>query len=494
MILKPHLLINIFLLGLALNLLWPVSAYSQQLMKSGNFDDFTYRFKGSEHYKTKNGLVFAMAHTASRDVSEVEASIRYHSNFKIIKKDGQGFETIIHLYPADVSGQTNLLGFDFSHEILPRIKSLKLTFSKGPEFIYVKSFELHDSLTNNIFLTFSHQRFAPEWKIKLEVEKWDFAFDDAKFQQKWLWVNEYQMAGEWLNRQEKLPTPSTPEMALIHKIRYLQWFSELENLPFYQQLIIKSSLDLLELEKKINVKKFILQKEIEAIEGSELFFRNPVEARQLAEVYFQIETDLLGFSTSSTNLFGDLYFSFNANSASYLCLHHVHKILNLTGIANAIETFDYEIQRQSIALISQLMAEKKPREALFQMERLSTFYENSGYLTQTSTFTHFKARAVYDIYLSYIEVSRQAIEKNRFEMAEKYLEQATDIQKNYPSEIINDLYAEKEKHQLVKKALQRYQKLIEQGQHEQAERVIKGIKGLMKKLGITHNQSPLNES
>ncbi len=474
--------------------IWSGESHSQQLIKTGNNSNFSYRFKGQDHYKDKNGLVFAMAYTASREVSDVEASITYTSNFRIIKNNGQGFETIIHVFPPVFTGVTKLLDFDFSREILPRIETLKLTYTNGNEFIYVKSFQIADSTKNHIYLKFDHQRYSSDWKFKLEVEKWHFAFDEEEFQKKWQWVNDYQMALDWLVQLEKKAVSSQKQLAVIQKIRQKQWLTELEKLSFYQELIIKNHDDPRELEKKINIRKFVLQQEIESLNADLSQTSESPSAKEMAEAYFKIETDLLSFSAGSTNLFGDLYFAFEPKSEPYFCMNNMAQILTSSAGNSQQEAFEYEIQRQSIGLISQLIDEKKPREALFQVERLGTFYKLSKYLTQTTTFNHFKAKAVYDIYLSYIDVSRQAIERNRFEMAEKYLDQATEIQQKYPSEIINNLYAEKEKHELVRRALSRYNDLIKRGEHEQAERVKKGIKGLMKKLGITYNQSPLNES
>jgi hypothetical protein len=79
-------------------------------------------------------------------------------------------------------------------------------------------------------------------------------------------------------------------------------------------------------------------------------------------------------------------------------------------------------------------------------------------------------------------------------MAMSYLDQATAIQQKYPKEIINDIYVEKELQKLLKKALERYQLLRENGDIDSADQVKKGIQGMLKRYGLNGKFSALKSS
>ena len=71
-------------------------------------------------------------------------------------------------------------------------------------------------------------------------------------------------------------------------------------------------------------------------------------------------------------------------------------------------------------------------------------------MKKTDSFYRFKSKAVYAIYLSYVEVAQKALQHDKIQMAMSYLEQASAIQLKYPQQIINDKYVEKELQESVK--------------------------------------------
>lgn len=459
-------------------------SYAQELLKSGNLAEINYHFKGPQHNEEKPSLTHALSYAYSKDIIDIESSISYQINYKVLKNKGKGFETIISFLPAIIQGQTELYKFDFTREILPLLSSLKIFYTNSSEIIYVKPITKIDTINSPLYFRFQHQRYSPDWKLSLEQVKWKFLYSEGDFVKRWSLVNDYQMACNWLTKIENLEETENEIQQYVQKIRWHQVLQEIQELEFYQVLILTHHTDPQLLQEKIGIRQFIIEREIQDLQNKlpQGFFSNNLN--QLYDSYIQVERDLLRLSLESTNLYGDLYFEFNVENQRHFCKEEMKGLFQQLDIEDKWESFEYGVQKNSLELIKELMSEKRANEALFQIERFNQFYKNSVHLTSSSTFAHFKAKAVYDIYLSYIQVSKQALEHQQIDMAIDYLNKASEIQKRYPVEIINDLKVEKELQILIKSALDRYQNLLNSGDYKTAERVKKGILGLMKKLGI----------
>lgn len=465
------------------------NSYAQELLKSGKLAEISYQFKGPEHNKEKTSLTHALSYAYSKDIIDIESSITYQVNYKVLKNHGKGFETIISFRPPIIQGHTKLYDFNFRKEILPLLSSLKIFYSNGSELIYVKPILNIDTISSSLYFHFKHQRYSPDWNLSLEQITWKFLFKEDEFAKRWSLVNDYQMACEWVSKIEKLEEANQEVQQYVEKTRWLQVLKDIQQLEFYQELVLSHHTDPQNFQEKIGIRQFILEREIQDLQTKLPQEFSASGLKSLTESYIQTERDLLSFSLESTNLYGDLYFEFSAENKVHFCKEEMKELFHQLNIPKEWENFEYGIQKKSLELIKELMADKRANEALFQIERFNHFYKHSDHLSSSSTFNHFKAKAVYDIYLSYIEVSKQALEHQRIDMAIDYLNKASDIQKQYPIEIINDLQVEKELQKLIKSALDRYQNLLQAGDFKTAERVKEGIIGLMKKLGI--NQEDL---
>lgn len=461
---------------------------AQELLKSGNLAEISYHFKGPQHNKEKPSLTHALSYAYSKDIIDIESSISYQVNYKVFKNKGKGFETIISFRPAIIQGHTELYNFDFAKEILPLLASLKIFYSNGSDLIYVKPITNIDTLSSSLYFRFKHQRYSSDWKLSLEQIKWEFLYSEEDFTKRWSLVNDYQMACNWLTQIENLEEAENKIQQYVQKLRWLQVLQEIQQLEFYRILVLTQYTDPQLLQKKIGIRQFILEREIQDLQTQLPQEFSSTDLHQLSDAYIQVERDLLRFSLESTNLYGDLYFEFDVKNQQHFCKEEMKSLFLELDIEDNWESFEYGVQKNSLELIKELMLEKRANEALLQIERFNQFYKNSEHLTSSSTFAHFKAKAVYDIYLSYIQVSKQALEHQQIDMAIDYLNKASDIQKKYPVEIINDLKVEKELQTLIKSALDRYQHLLNSGDYKTAERVKKGILGLMKKLGINQEE------
>ncbi|NPD46812.1 hypothetical protein [Lentimicrobium sp. S6] len=469
------------------------NSYNQELLKNGRLAEISYQFNAPEHNKEKTRLTHALSYAYSKDISDIKSSITYQVNYKVLKNQGKGFETIISFRPPIIQGHTKLYDFDFRKEILPLLSSLKIFYSNGSELIYVKPISDIDTISSSLYFHFKHQRYSDDWELSLEQVHWKFLYNEKEFVHRWSLVNDYQMACEWVSKIENLEEANDETQQYIEKTRWLQVLKEMKQLEFYQELIITHHSDPQNLQEKISIRQFILERELEDLKLKLPQEFSDSDLESLSQAYIQVERDLLRFSSESTNLYGDLYFEFEIKNTSHFCKKEMKELLFQLNIQNEWENFEYGIQKNSLALIKELMADKRANEALFQIDRFNYFYKNADYLGSSSTFNHFKAKAVYDIYLSYIQVSKQAIEHQRIDMAIGYLNKASDIQKQYPIEIINDLQVENELQKLIKSALDRYQHLLKTGNFKTAERVKEGIIGLMKKLGIDHEELLLED-
>lgn len=460
-----------------------LNIHAQELVKSGELPNIQYVFKASEHHYTKTNLTHAIAYAHSKDIVDIVSNINYRVTYTVDKKPGKGFETIICIHPYETNGFLDLYQFDITSEILPTLTDAKLFYSEGSNFIYVKPITGIDADPSKFYFSLKHQRFSPDWELSLRQLNWKFDYTDSLFIEKWSYINDYQMANEWFDKIEMLVAPENILEKYIVKLRWLQFLKEIQELDFYQEFIIDQQNDPMGLEEKINIQLFILERELAHLKTEIYSSDNAYAIADLINSYFQIEKDLLLLSYQSTNLYGDLYYDFNTESKEYYCLNEIAELITFLQLENQWKDFEYGIQDLSIKLMEQLIIDKRANEALFQVRRFNYFHKNAEFLSSSTTFSHFKAKAVYDIYLSYIEVSNQALEQNRIDMAINYLGKASHIQKEYPIEIINDIKVERELQTLIKKALERYQILIEAGEIENAKRVKQGILGLMKKLG-----------
>lgn len=466
---------------------------SQEILKSGSLSPLQFTFTGPSQYSKNPTLVHALAYANAMEIRDLKATQTYSVNYKVIKIPEKGFETILSIRLQKPDGNFTFYQFEEPDLVLPKLSSLKLVFKSNNEYIYVKEISGIDSTDGNFYFTFKHQRFAKDWNIILRDLVWLPVFSEDYLKNKWNWINDYETATLWLKNEAELKSNFSSPLTILYKQKWLEILNEMSTLAFYQNLILEENKDPLDLKRKLEIRKFVLSREIEQLRSQEGIVLDSLSARDIASAYFQSDLDKLEIAQRNVSLYSDLYFEFDAKKESSFCLTELNELFSRFAIPDEIR-YDFEMlyQKMNLDLISRLIAEKLPNEALFQVERFEAFYKHASYLEKSATFQHFKAKAVYDIYLSYIQVARQAIEKNRIEMASEYLDQASQIQQKYPAEIINDIYVEKELRNLIQKALERYQKLIDNGEHHSAEQMKKGILGLMKKLGLNESVSGFN--
>jgi len=459
------------------------SLIGQTLIKSGKLEPIIYEFKGPEQYHLKGDLCHAMAYTYNKDIGDVYASLSYSIKYEVYKISGMGFETIITFLPSQKEGHYQLYDFDFSKEIFPMLAMAQLSYTKEEKYIYVKPITLKDSLKDCYSFVFKHQRFSQDWTLNLKDIQWQERYNKKTFNKRWALINDYRTTNFWMaNMDLFISFPNEPWGNQIHNIRWLSIFDQIKQMEFYQKLILSDGLDPQFLEKKIDIETYVMERDTEVFKKEREAFN--ADIKNICEAYFELEIDLLFLAETYNFLYSDLYFDFDASNTKHFCLDETHEILQESQLDSAIYYFEHSIQDQSIQLITQLIEEKKAKEALFQIKRFQQFHLSSQYLNKSARFFQFKAKAVYDIYLSYIQVSRQALEHNQIDLAINYLDNASKIQEQYPSEIINNLQVENQLKELVKKGMIRYQYLLDNKEFETAKRVKEGLLGLMKKLGM----------
>lgn len=467
-------------------------SYGQKLVDSGSIAEIVTAFKGPEEYPKKGDLTHALAYTHSKDIVDVYAGLKYQVTYQVNKIPHKGFETTITIHPAEKEGHYLLYDFDFSEYVFPQLKSLKLYYKNKSAYMYVKPIILPNKLKDSFTFTFRHQRYSDDWELSLGDLQWQEKDNEKEFNKRWALVNDYQTTHHWLMLMDEIELPNALWEQLMHHLRWAAIFDQIKQMEFYQQLIISNQEDPLLIQEKIAIESYKLERDIEALQNTKT--AQEIDLDKCFETYFNLEKDLIWLSDRSNTLYGDLYFEFDPLNREHFCLDETYKILENSPSDSAIYLFEYSIQEQSLAFISKLIEEKRANEALFQIQRFHQFYNSSQYLSNSPTFFQFKAKAVYDIYLSYIQVSRQAFEHHQIYMAINYLDKASDIQKQYPSEIINNMQVERQWQELVKKAMNRYQDLLDKEDYENAKQVKEGILGLMKKLGLNKIELPKGNS
>ena len=459
----------------------------QDLVAAGVLPSIEYVFTGPKKHVEFPTMVHALAYSQKKEAGKVKATKTITVHYKIIRIPNKGFETILTLHTQPPTGDLSFYHFYNPQMILPALESFNLIMKNGKEFIYLKNAQVDDSGQDTFYFKFKHQRYALNWELSINNIHWKPYIDDEEFKDLWSKMNDYQSAVFLLQEETKLETPKHPTSQLINKLRWLALYDQMEQQGFYQYLIIKQQHDPDNLKRNLEIRKYILTKEIEQLRNNNGKNKSTINIEDFTKAYLKPDFDLNEISQKDMSIYSAMYFNFDPKSESTFCLSELEKIFSKSKEDR--KKFEFIYQKKSIERIDDYIAQKLPKEALYQIEKFDAFYDYAIYLKKSATFNRYKSKAVYEIYLSYIQVAKQALEKNRIDMAMRYLDQATLVQQKYPSEIINDIYVEKELRNLVKKALERYKELLDSGDHENAKQVKDGILGLMKKIGMSNIDS-----
>lgn len=470
------------IIGIAICCFIGINSSAQELISNGILAPINYSFTGKQNYQSKKTLTHALAYSYSKDVGEIKAEITYQVHFKTLKIEDKGFKTIVRLGPKEVSGHTDLLSFDFKNTILPNLKSISLYMYKDEDLIYVKHIADLRHEGKSLYFTFLHQRFNKSWKIELRNPIWEFDYNETSFNYAWEQIANYQIAVDWLDEIKNF-NPNNKTEEYIFKFRSLKLLASMKQLELYWFVNDSIKQDPQHFIKQLDICIFKFQKDIDLLQSQ--IEKPPL--KDFANYYFSFEEFIFQLYQNNSKLYGTIYQEFDTKDWNYFAPDLLVKMLS----ESERKSFENLYQKQALVFINQMIENKQTPEALYQLQRFQTFYQNSSGLEESGTFKHFKARAVYDIYLSYIQVSKQALEHNQIDMAINYLDQASDIQDLYSTEIINNILVENEMRQLIKKALSKYQNLLDEGQTETAQKVKEGILGLMKKLGISSDEYPI---
>lgn len=476
---KPFL--KIFFL-ITLSLSTGIGLLSQELISMGQLESVAYEYSGKENFKTKKTLTHIIAYSYSKDLGEVQAEVSYKANYQTTKIEDKGFETIVRLGPKSISGHTELLDFDFSNTILPELKSISLYMFKGDELIYVKNIANLKAKGKSLYFSFKHQRFSKNWSLELRKPVWEFEYDENEFHNAWEHISNYQIASKWLKEINNLIYQNKTEEYIL-KYRFLKLFELIQEQEFYTYTKNILQQDPNELHRNLEISIYKYEKDLELLKNQ---IQKP-SLEEFVQYYFSFENLLLDINSHNQQLYGDLYLAFDPQSNGYFNDQLIEEFIP----DNNKSEFDILYQKKALNLIQNLIENQHSSEALFQIQRFETYYQNSKYLNESMTFKHFKARTVYEIYLNYIKVSKKAMEHNQIAIAINYLDKASNIQENYPSEIINNIMVENQMRSLIRKAMSKYQLLIDEGKEDSAKKVKEGILGLMKKLGFEPDTYPI---
>lgn len=465
----------------------------QEIVSEGDIPDLHYFFSGYTQYKLNPDLVHALSYANNTDVKDINATKTYHVSYTVKRKLDNSFETTLNFHYPKENGHLSFYKFYKPNWILPKLKSIKLVVKDDDDFIYIKTFDEIVENQKELSFSFNHQRFSDDWEFAIIDVEWDKPISVDDFNKRWEWMNDYQSAMFLLDEQAICMQPKGNPYALLYKKRWLTIYNELESLDFYQKFIKEEGNDPLGLERTLRIRKLILSREITSLKDD--FTSVEVSIDTLAMAMMQADECFYHIAQKDIGLYTDLYLKMEDDSYESYCFSEVDWILGNDSISvESLEGFQNLYKDKSIQNISSLLEEKQANWALFQIKRLETFIEYAKHINNSNNFHQYKSKAVYDIYLSYISVARQAINMNKMDMAGVYLSKASEIQARYPSEIINDKYVDKELEALLINALERYNKMVEAGDMENAEKIKRGILGLIKKYQLDFDKSLLKQS
>ena len=480
-----------FLLVIIVLLLHFIPIKAQKFVAGGELPIISYEYTGRTHYQEFPALTHALAYCHSTDIRAVKAIKNYKLSYTVERYKDMGFETTLIIEPLEPSGHLHFYQFYAPDHILPQISAIKLVMQKNEnDIIYVKNFEGLSIKDSTTILKFRHQRFSTDWELFMAVVHWEYKVSQKDFHQSWNWFNDYKSARLLLKDEILCDAPERIAPQLLYKQRWLSIYQELERLPFFQQLIIVSGNDPAGFAKELKIRKFILSREVKQLQQDLSEKGDSISVKSLLKAYVKVEDDFYTILKRNQSLYSDLLFEFDPRAKDLYCFDELSAIFNkLSWGEKEWKTFELLYEQYNIDKIAYFIESKQPKEALFQIEKYDVFYSYASYLEKSNAFYHFKSKAIYDIYLSYVEVARKALLQDRIQLSMDYLDRASLIQEQYPKEIINDKYVEKELKNLIKKALSRYKELLENGDTKDAQQLKKGILGLMKKYNLSYQGS-----
>ena len=383
----------------------------QEVVKEGEIPDLEYLFSGPTHYQLNPDLVHALSYVNSIDVKDVSAAKTYHVSYQVKRMQNHSFETTLKFHHTKENGHLSFYNFNKPQWILPKLKSIKLVVKKEDDFVYVKTFDNIIDHHEDLSFTFKHQRFSDDWDFAIVDVEWEKTISASDFNKQWEWINDYQSALFLMDEQAICVSPLGDPYTLLYKQRWLAIYNELENLSFYQEFVRTEGNDPLDLERALRIRKLILSREITTLK--EGFESVDVNVDTLVMALMQADKDFYEIAQKDIGLYTDLYLKMDDDSYERFCFPEVDWILRNDSVSLvSIQRFQNLYKERSIEYISFLLEEKQANWALFQIKSLEAFIKFAKYINNPNDFHQYKSKAVYDIYLSYIAVARQAIKRN----------------------------------------------------------------------------------
>lgn len=468
---------------LLINLSLITQLHAQQWIEHGILDTLQIQlsFKKSENpiQKEINQNLRYIAYSKFKPIEVVKIDWDIILSYQITRQEKGNFATDIYIKPLEPKGDFEVYQFDASAVILPKIQSFRIqVFKEDSSLVYLKYYNGEAIDANSVgqiaSFTILHQRWAKAWFIKidqfeLEYFKGEYAFED------WFhYVTNYKTADyivselsngyliKQANVKESIPF-------LIKSLRYSNYLQKIYRSDFYSALILNKK-DPLNLKNRMDIFSATLDINIDRYAAG---IKNSPEIdnlslSQIAIDYMEEDELLLKLKKNYGNIYDNLFEILAAYDYPDNFMHDEISFFELisSGEMDRVNILKSEFEKlfyeYSIAKLDLLIENQNFSEALFYIENLESFRENSENLIPSDKFEQRKSICAYGMYKSYANVIDKALEVKNLRLAEQYIEKAVLHQKKYASQIISNALIEEKILKIIKLASIDLKLLIQQ--------------------------------
>lgn len=486
---------------------------SQQWIESGFLDsiniDMGYHRINENLQNGYNQILGSIAYTQKKPVESVKIQWSLIASYQIFREGNGSFNTEILIKPNTPEGDLKLYDFYSAKYILPELKSFRLRiFKEDSSLVYSKQFNQNaisvSSVGQIVHFSFLHQRWVEGWYVKIDQFNFKNNTSDYTFEQWFQYTNDYKAANYFVDKQlEKYKLlqqfPQESGSFLIKTLQQLNYLQKLNKMPFYLATI-SSNEDPDGLKKKIKILLTLYELNIEKYRANfqESKTSQFFSSANIVNAYMLEEDNLLNMQQEYISIYDAIFQQLiKANYPSNL----VYKDFNFfellgadqTEIQKHMQAFEHTLYEKSMLRIIDLVQNQDYAISLYFIDNLESYSNQTNAFKLTDTFYQFKARAVYGIYTSFVNVVDQAIKIRNTKLALQYIDKAKKIQELYPSEIITTNLVDKKIKQLIHLHYDDYNEMMSQNRYLEADRKLDTIRELIGNFPMSEADVMLNQ-
>ncbi len=502
-----------FLLIICCFVLLSIMAFGQSRVVFQNSENTTitntYVANPDENQKITNYYIYEIARSIPKKTEFTQYifnCIRTHC----IYETGKGeYSSSFAITDVDCSGDITYKGFSVADALIPSYCSYTFSvFSDKPAPLYQKV--VTDGQINvgyNIMASYNFSDTASSKKFSTRVDNFAFHYDEKSkqhFAEKLKLIDDYFMSEATIDQCFKKVGAidfNNTDMIIVYDISlkeaektaeeiYSKDFAGKLNLVSYDPVHFIDKYN--ELSEKLYNTRFQLNQKLKNLDklyyerGKEELTKNE---KAKAEVFFN-RSVLYNpdFAPSQLELARLYYDDYKLNDAADKLSYILHNLNPVPDVFKQVILFTDTVYNKMLETGNDHNKAERYNEAIEIFEKCVSFCKDLPRFDCGERHMNGLATARFGIYQSYLTVSQKAIDNGKLELAEIYISDARNYQKQYSNFIINDAEALSKLEKIMMIYVARGDTLISKGNYD------KGLSFLEKAKNISEkNKFPLSE-